>query len=77
MQPDDAERFRADERPDVLVTLDDGDEAEGELRAWKRAPRRLGRVRAVRGDVTASTQQLRERAQRRAHDAVAEARPLA
>lgn len=39
MQPPDEARFRsyrADERPDVLVTLDDGDEAEGELRAWKR-----------------------------------------
>lgn len=28
--------YRAHERPDVLVTLDDGDEVEGELRAWKR-----------------------------------------
>ena len=41
MQPPDDARYRtyrADERPDVLVTLDDGDEAEGELRAWKRGP---------------------------------------
>ena len=30
--------FRPDERPDVLVVLDDGDEAEGGLRAWKRGP---------------------------------------
>ena len=28
--------FRPNERPDVLVTLDDGDEVEGELRARKR-----------------------------------------
>ena len=28
--------FRPDERPAVLVVLDDGDEVEGELRAWKR-----------------------------------------
>jgi len=39
MQPPDDANYRtyaAHERPDVLVTLDDGDEAEGELRAWKR-----------------------------------------
>ncbi len=39
--PDDAERYRtyrAHVRPDVLVVLDDDDEAEGELRAWKRTP---------------------------------------
>lgn len=41
MQPPDDARyrtFRPDERPDVLVTLDEGDEAESELRAWKRGP---------------------------------------
>ena len=30
--------YRADERTDVLVTLDDGEEADGELRAWKSGP---------------------------------------
>jgi len=30
--------FRPHERPDALVVLDDGDEVEGELRAWKRGP---------------------------------------
>lgn len=41
MQPPDDARFRtyqAHERPDVLVVLDGGDEAEGELRAWRRTP---------------------------------------
>jgi hypothetical protein len=35
--PANTDRYRtypAHERPDVLVTLDDGDECEGELRAW-------------------------------------------
>jgi len=34
MKPPDDDRFRAyraDQRPDVLITLDDGDEAEGDL----------------------------------------------
>ena len=30
--------YRADERTDVPVTLDDGEEADGELRAWKSGP---------------------------------------
>lgn len=41
MQPPDDVRFRtyrADQRPDVLVILDNGDEVEGELRAWKLTP---------------------------------------
>jgi len=53
MEPPDHARYRtyrADERPDVLVTLDDGEEVEGELRAWKRLSERwVGSVQRRRG----------------------------